>query len=212
MYFVTKDDCLPSSQTQFSPRLCKYLLALCYPTACELISTKRLPTIEAMHRAIVVFPVPAPPQSIIDGTRSCSIKLLSTPCVPTSSCPHNIIKIRGLILSAREQLFGTHSSSISSQAALLLLSSEPLLLFHRGGNIFERSLAWRYIWGRGAITLRLWLETQSRAWLNFWRMVSCSLFGCGRLEEARDCGFLRCWWFSELEPHSAGSVAENLYQ
>ena len=58
------------------------------PELVLLISTKRLPTMFAITLAIVVLPVPAPPQSIMDGTRSASISPRSTPSGPTSSCPY----------------------------------------------------------------------------------------------------------------------------
>jgi hypothetical protein len=70
-----------------------------------LISMKRLLPLEAIIRAIVVLPVPGPPQSIIDGTRSCMISSRSTPCGPTSSWPQISSRVCGLIRAARGTSF-----------------------------------------------------------------------------------------------------------
>jgi hypothetical protein len=66
-----------------------------------LISTSRQPAVCAIRRAIVVFPVPDPPHSIIEGTRFSSMRPRSTPFGPMSSCPHTSSNEQGRIRSAR---------------------------------------------------------------------------------------------------------------
>ena len=75
------------------------------PLLVLLISTKRLPAVLAMSRAIVVLPVPGSPHRIMDGTRSASTSPRSTPDGPTSSCPQTSSSVRGLIRSARGATF-----------------------------------------------------------------------------------------------------------
>lgn len=72
----------------------------CIPLDVALISTKRLPVTCAITLAMVVLPVPVPPQRIKLGTLSANIKPRSTPLGPTISWPHTSSRVRGLMRSA----------------------------------------------------------------------------------------------------------------
>lgn len=71
------------------------------PQLVALISMKRLPTIFAIHRAIVVLPVPEPPHNMMDGIEFDSIKARNTPVGPTRSWPATSSRVVGRIRSAR---------------------------------------------------------------------------------------------------------------
>ena len=98
-----------------------------------LISTKRLPTTLATILAIVVFPVPEPPQRIMEGTLSCSMRPRSTPCGPISSWPQTSSRHLGRIRSAKGAadskafglcLFGRSSYAGSDDRLARLLPKE----------------------------------------------------------------------------------------
>ena len=79
----------------------KYFLHSATPELVAFSSMKRLPVLCAMQRAMVVFPVPEPPQRIMEGTRSVSISERNTPLGPTRSWPKTSSREPGRMRSAR---------------------------------------------------------------------------------------------------------------
>jgi hypothetical protein len=161
---------------------------------------------------MVVLPVPEPPQSIMLGTRSCSMRPRRTPEGPTSSWPQTSSKVFGRMRSASGAAFcnaleafgrfaeGSASGAVADDFTGVVADFAPSSLFDMNGRLASKELELC-----GTVGEVSFFEVVCKGFLaeGDWKKLET-----GRLpwEEDDSPPWLECWpggsWIKSLHPES----------